>query len=95
MQTTEKTRKLPNRKKDPRLVRLTEICLALPEVTCEYKGDHAAFRVRNKTFAYFLNNHHGDGIVAVTCKVLPGGNAALVKARPDTFYVPPYLGPRG
>ena len=80
---------------DPRLVRLTGICLRLPEVIREYNGDHAAFRVRKKTFAYFLNNHHGDGIVAFTCKVLPGGNAALVKAKPIKFYIPSYVGPKG
>jgi hypothetical protein len=58
-------------------------------------GDHAGFLVRKKTFAYFLNNHHGDGIVAVTGKVLPGDNKALVAAQPDRFYLPAYIGPRG
>jgi predicted DNA-binding protein (MmcQ/YjbR family) len=83
------------RTEDSRLTRLSEICAALPEADRECRGDHAAFRVRKKTFAYFLNNHHGDGIVAVTCKVPPGANAALVKAKPAKFYIPPYLGPRG
>ena len=88
-------RKQSNHPEDPRLVRLSKICLAWPEVQRELKGDHAAFMVRKKPFAYFLNNHHGDGIVSVTCKVLPGGNAALAKARPAKFYVPPYVGPKG
>ena len=69
--------------------------MRLPEATREYNGDHAAFKVRKKTFAYFLNNHHGDGIVAATCKVLQGGNAALVKANPAKFYIPSYVGPKG
>jgi hypothetical protein len=80
---------------DRRLVRLTKICLALPECTRELHGQHAAFRVRNKTFAYFLNDHHGDGIVAVTGKVLPGDNTALVVANPSKFYMPAYIGPKG
>jgi predicted DNA-binding protein (MmcQ/YjbR family) len=42
-----------------------------------------------------LNNHHGDGIVAVACKVLPGDNAALVKAQPEKFYMPAYIASRG
>ena len=46
---------------DPRLVRLTRICQALPEVVREVKGQHAGFAVRKKTFAYFLSDHHGDG----------------------------------
>ena len=80
---------------DARLVRLTKICLALPEVAREIMGDHAGFKVRKKVFVYFLNDHHGDGIVSVACKVLPGDNAALTKAMPGRFYLPAYIGPRG
>jgi predicted DNA-binding protein (MmcQ/YjbR family) len=80
---------------DPRLVRLSGICLALPEATREYTGQHAIFRVRKKTFAYFLNDHHGDGIVAVNCKVAPGDNTALTAAQPARFYIPAYVGPKG
>jgi hypothetical protein len=80
---------------DHRLIRLTKICMALPETARECLGQHAAFRVRKKTFAYFLNDHHGDGIVAVTCKVLPGDNTALVAANPLRFYVPAYIGSKG
>jgi len=82
-------------KEDRRLVRLTKICLALPEATREIMGKHAGFQVRKKTFAYFLNDHHGDGMVAVTCKVLPGDNAALAAADPARFYLPAYIGPKG
>jgi hypothetical protein len=77
------------------LSRLTKICLALPEAKREVCGQHAGFQVRKKTFAWFLNDHHGDGIVAVSCKVLPGDNNALVAAQPTRFYMPSYMGPRG
>jgi predicted DNA-binding protein (MmcQ/YjbR family) len=80
---------------DKRLTRLTRICLALPETTRECHGSHAGFHVGKKTFAYFLNDHHGDGIVAVTCKVLPGDNSALAAANPARFYLPAYIGPKG
>src|SRR5689334_22227513 len=80
---------------DQRLVRLSKICLALPEAVREVHGSHAAFLVRKKTFAYFLNNHHGDGIVGVTCKVFPGDNTALIAAQPERFYMPAYIGPKG
>jgi hypothetical protein len=80
---------------NPILKRLTAIALALPEARRELSGSHASFRVRKKTFAYFLNNHHGDGIVAVTCKVLPGENTALAKAQPKRYYLPAYIGSRG
>ena len=77
------------------LARVQEICLGLPEAVCELHGDHASFLVKKKTFTYYLNNHHGDGIVGVNCKVLPGDNAALVKAQPEKFYMPAYIASRG
>ena len=77
------------------LTGLTQICKGLPESTREMKGSHAAFLVRKKVFAYFLNDHHGDGIISVACKVLPGDNTALVAAQPKRFYLPAYIGPRG
>jgi predicted DNA-binding protein (MmcQ/YjbR family) len=80
---------------DRRLVRVTKICLALPEVSRELTGDHAGFKVRKKTFGYFLNNHHGDGIVAVCFKMAPGDNASLVTLDSSRFYLPAYIGPRG
>ena len=80
---------------DDRLERLSAICLRLPEVKRRKAGEHAAFDVRKKTFACFLNNHHGDGIVGVTCKVLPGDNEALIAANPGRFYMPAYVGPKG
>ena len=80
---------------DPRLAQVTKICLALPETSREVLGSHASFLVRKKTFAYFLNDHHGDGIVSITGKVLPGDNQALASAQPARFYLPAYIGPRG
>jgi len=84
-----------NRSVETRLARLSKICLALPDAAREDHGSHAAFLVRKKTFAYFLNNHHGDGIVSIACKALPGENTALAKAQPARFYLPAYIGPRG
>jgi predicted DNA-binding protein (MmcQ/YjbR family) len=86
---------MKNPPQDRRLTRFTKICLLLPETTREDKGQHAAFLVRKKIFAYYLNDHHGDGIVAVTCKVLPGDNTALSTANPERFYMPAYIGSRG
>jgi len=80
---------------DPRLTRVTKICLALPDADRAIQGDHATFTVRKKTFAYFLNNHHGDGRVCVTCKVLPGDNQRLAESEPDKFYLPAYIASRG
>jgi predicted DNA-binding protein (MmcQ/YjbR family) len=80
---------------DDCLTQLTKVCLELPEAARCDSGSHAAFLVRKSTFAYFLNDHHGDGIVSVACKALPGDNAALAGAQPNRFYLPAYIGPRG
>ena len=80
---------------DERLVLFTKICLGFPRAEREMMGSHAGFKVKKKTFAYFLNDHHGDGIVGVWCKVLPGDNAALIKADPKRFFMPADVGPRG
>jgi predicted DNA-binding protein (MmcQ/YjbR family) len=82
-------------KEEARLARLTKICLELPHAKREVMGSHAGFRVRKKTFAYFLNDHHGDGIVSVCAKVLPGDNTALISTQPARFYMPAYIGPKG
>lgn len=74
---------------------LSRICLALPGTTREAMGSHAAFRVSKKVFVYYLNDHHGDGIVSFCCKVLPGDNERLIDSNPRKFYMPAYVGPRG
>src|SRR5882724_278838 len=75
--------------------KLIALCLALPEAAVDYSGSHATFRVRNKVFAYFLDNHHGDGIVPVCVKTRLGENLDLAREQPDRFYLPAYIGPRG
>jgi predicted DNA-binding protein (MmcQ/YjbR family) len=77
------------------LKKLAKICLALPESERRDSGDHADFRVRGKVFAYFLNNHHGDGIVSVCCKAALGENVDRASREAQRFYLPAYIGPRG
>ena len=80
---------------DPRLTRISDLAFALPEATRVVKGSHAQFLVRKKTFAYFLNDHHGDGMISIACKVLPGENNSLAEAQPRRFYLPAYIASRG
>jgi len=80
---------------DARLEPLTAICLELPEAERTVREPNAQFTVRRRTFAYFLDDHHGDGIVAVACKAPDSHPQALVDTDPGRFYLPDYLGPRG
>jgi predicted DNA-binding protein (MmcQ/YjbR family) len=80
---------------DTLLERISEFCLAFPEAEREVHGRHADFRVRKKPFAYFLDDHHGDGIVAVCCRSELGENVDRAGRDPDRFYLPAYIGKRG
>ena len=79
------------------LARLRRICLALPEAHEVEAWGEPTFRVRNKLFAMYAHseNHHGGGRPAVWAKAAPGNQAVMVRADPDRFFVPPYLGPSG
>lgn len=46
-------------------------------------------------FGYYLDDHHGDGRVALNCKAAPGINRELAESNPDRFHIPAYLGPKG
>jgi len=75
--------------------RTEELCLALPEATCERCGSHATYRVRRKVFANYLDDHHGDGIVGLCAKLPLGQHEELIRQDPARFYMPAYIGPRG
>src|SRR5919112_5973792 len=79
------------------LARLRKLCLALPGAHEVEAWGEPTFRVRNKLFAMYADagNHHGDGRAAVWLKAGPGNQDLLVRAAPDRFFVPPYVGPSG
>lgn len=79
------------------LARLRKLCLALPEAHEVEAWGEPTFRVRNKLFAMYAapNNHHGGGRAAVWCKAAPGNQALMVRAEPERYFVPPYVGPSG
>jgi hypothetical protein len=51
--------------------------------------------VGKKVFAYFLDNHHGDGIVAASVKVEKAAARALAKKDAKRFFLPAYMGAHG
>jgi hypothetical protein len=79
---------------EDRRARLVELCSNLPEVDVR-DGQHIAFTVRGRTFAYYLDDHHGDGLRALNCKVPLGLNADLVELNPARYFIPSYVGPKG
>jgi hypothetical protein len=77
------------------LARVRRICLALPEAHEKIAWGAPTFRVRDRQFVMYLDNHHGDGRLALWIKAPPGAQEALVGADPERFFVPPYVGPAG
>ncbi|MGH9230961.1 MAG: MmcQ/YjbR family DNA-binding protein [Acidimicrobiales bacterium] len=78
------------------LARLREICLALPEVTERLSQGSPTWFVRGKkTLATYVDNHHGDGRLAIWYPAPPGIQGALVSEEPDRFFTPAYVGHRG
>jgi hypothetical protein len=77
------------------LKKVRAICLSLPETTEKEAWSAPTFRVKKKMFAMFVNDHHGDGRVALWLDAPPGDQELLVAADPVRFFVPPYQGPSG
>jgi hypothetical protein len=55
-----------------------------------------SFFIRDKKmFVSFLNDHHGDGKLALWCAAPLGLQEDLVRARPERYFVPAYVGHLG
>jgi hypothetical protein len=81
--------------KDAAFERVRAICLALPDAAEATNHGRPCFTVRDKTFVMFMDDHHGDGRLAIWCKATPDAQRMLVDSDPERFFVPPYVGPRG
>ena len=78
------------------LERVRALCLALPEATERPSHGSPAWFVRDKRcFVMFLDDHHGDGRLALWCAAPEGMQHALVAGDPEAYFVPPYVGHRG
>jgi hypothetical protein len=81
---------------DVALDRMRALCLALPEVTERLSHGAPTWFVRDKkTFVTYVDDHHGDGRLAIWCAAAPGVQELLVDEEPARFFVPPYVGHRG
>lgn len=87
---------MPGDLADEALTRVRKICLALPEVTERLSHGQPTFFIRGKkTFVMFLDDHHGDGRLALWCAAPPGAQGEMVDSEPERFFKPPYVGHRG
>jgi len=87
---------------------LRALCMALPEVTEKLSHGSTTWFVRTggrkptkeagrvgKVFVSYVGHHHDDPRDGVWCAAPPGAQEALVAARPQVYFRPPYVGHRG
>lgn len=77
------------------LDRLRKICLSFPGAYEKVAWSAPTFRVGERQFAMWADNHHGVGFAGVWLKAPPGAQEELVASAPGRFYVPPYVGKGG
>jgi hypothetical protein len=83
------------RPSDPvKVERLRQICLALPEVTEKMSHGEPSWFVAGRQFVTTADHHHDDRLSA-WCAAPEGAQELLVKAEPERFFRPPYVGHRG
>jgi predicted DNA-binding protein (MmcQ/YjbR family) len=72
-----------------------EVCLSFPEAEEVISHGSPDYRVRGKSFASYVVNHHGDGRVALWLNAPTGSQEHYLKSEPKHFFSPPYVGTRG
>lgn len=74
--------------------RVRELAMALPEADEVISHGMPCFGiVKGKKFAYFTEDHHGDGKIALLVKISGGDEqTALIEIDEDRYYRPAYFG---
>lgn len=81
---------------EEQLARVRSGCLALPQTSERLSHGGPAYFIRGrKCFVMFLDDHHGDGRLAIWCAAPEGVQAEMTETEPDRFFRPPYVGHRG
>jgi hypothetical protein len=79
----------------PAKKQLARLFKQLPEAVAVPAGAHLSLEVRGKRFGYLLDDHHGDGRVALHCKASPEMREALRELAPEQLHIPKYVGKHG
>lgn len=80
----------------PALHRVRALCLALPDTSERLSHGTPTFFIGGKrAFLSLWDDHHHDGRLAIVCAAPLGVQETMVKADPERFYRPPYVGHLG
>ncbi len=77
------------------LERVRALCLALPDVTERLSHGSPAWFTRGRTFVMYLDDHRGDGRLALWSAAPEGAQEMLIEAAGKHYFRPPYVGHRG
>jgi hypothetical protein len=78
------------------LERVRRICLSLPDANERASHGAPTFFIRDKrSFVTYVDDHHGDGRLALWCASSSDVQQMLATSRPEQFFVPPYVGHLG
>jgi hypothetical protein len=69
--------------------------MALPEVSERLSHGSPTWFAGKKTMVMYVDDHHGDGRLALWVAAPLGVQQDVVDQEPDRFFVPPYVGHRG
>ncbi len=82
---------MDNDRQDPRTC-VTRIISSLPEAETVHHDAHLSLEVRSRRFAWFLDDHHGDGRVSVHVKSDHERRAQMLSDTPDQVFIPSHVG---
>jgi len=77
------------------LAKVRQICLALPETTEKEAWGAPTFRVRDKLFAMYADDVHGDGRTALWLNTEADTQRQFIASNFVHFFSPPYVGCKG
>ncbi len=83
--------------REAQLSRVRRICATMPSVSEKLSHGAPTFFVQKDkgVFTMFVDNHHGDGHLAVWLPAPPGMQPELIGDAPLTYFKPPYVGSSG
>ncbi len=81
---------------DP-IERLRKLCLSLPQAQEVEAWGAPTFRVNNKVFTIHAgpDDQRGYRRTSAWCKAKPLTQDMLLRAEPELYFAPPYVGPKG
>jgi len=80
---------------DDPLEKLRTVCLSLPQAREVPAWGAPTFRVKTMFASYSDGSQYVPGRQSAWIKALPATQDFLIRADPDRFFAPPYVGPKG